>query len=171
MSTKAFTFPEVLVASSIGSIVLLTTVTMMVHMAHASRGIQHYSEFEKEGRIALDHFTRDVRQANAVSSFSSNSIVLDSPTGLISYTFVPEAHAITRQDSTTLTIPVHNCISCEFKIFQRNPPTAGYDQFIPTTDLRQAKLVEADWQSATTNGDGSINSSTTQSAKVVIRKL
>ncbi len=171
MSTKGFTLPETLIASAIGATVLLTTVTMMVHLAQASKAIHNYSQFEQENRIALDQFTRDVRQANTVTNFTSNAIVLDSPQGFITYTFLPDARVITRQDSQTLAVRVRNCISCEFKIFQRNPPAAAYDQFITTADLKQAKLVEANWQCATTNADGRINASTTQSAKVVIRKL
>ncbi len=171
MSTNAFTIPEALIASAIGAMVILTAVTMMTHLAQSSKAVHAYSQFEQQGRMALDLFTRDVRQANNVSSFASNAIVLASPKGLISYTFVPEASVITRQDTDTFSVPVRNCLACEFTIFQRNPPLAAYGEFITTTDLAQAKLVEVTWQCGTTNANGTINSSTTQSARVVIRKL
>ena len=171
MSIRAFAIPEALIASAVGAIVILTTVTMITHLAQASKAVHAYSQFEQQGRKALDLFTRDVRQANSVSSFASNALVLASPEGLISYTFVPEAGVITRQDTDTFSVPVRNCLACEFKIFQRNPPLATYGEFIATIDLAQAKLIEVTWQCGTTNANGTINSSTTQSAKVVIRKL
>jgi type II secretory pathway pseudopilin PulG len=171
MSTKAFTLPETLIATGISTIVALTMVTMMVHMAQSTKAIQNYDQFEQESRNALDKFTRDVRQANCVGGFSSNAIALNMPNGVVNYTYIPYARMITRWDGRTFAVAVRNCIQCQFKIYQRNPPTANYDQFFTTTDLSQAKLMEVNWRCASTNSDGTINSGSFQSAKVVIRKL
>jgi hypothetical protein len=57
----------------------------------------------------------------------------------------------------------------EFVLYQRSPTVATYDQF-PAASGNLTKLVQISWICEMTNADGSINTTDSQSSKVVIRK-
>ncbi len=170
-STSGFTLPEMLVATWLATTVMMLVGTIMVQVGYSLQAIQNYSGFEQISRFALDTLTRDIRQANAVSQCNSSSLVLNSPSGTISYTYSSSAQTLTRTGTNnTQAVLLNNCIQFQFNMFQRCP-TGGavYDQF-PAGTAGIAKLVQISWTCGTTNANGTINTTDCQSSKVVLRK-
>jgi Tfp pilus assembly protein PilW len=76
---RAFTLTEVMVAGSISSFILAGVISTFLMMGRTSANVVNYSEMEAKARKSLEYFSREVRLAYAVPSFSGTSVTLSIP--------------------------------------------------------------------------------------------
>lgn len=74
-----FTLAEVMVATALGSMIMLAVVTTYLIAIRSFRAISNYAEIHADGRLAIDQFARDMRAVNRVTSFSISNIVVSIP--------------------------------------------------------------------------------------------
>jgi hypothetical protein len=143
---------------------------LTIHIAYGMRASENYYNFENEGQLALDIFSRDVRQAYRVASNSTTMVALaGTNSSVITYSYKPDTQQFMRTDAGGSRVLLNNCLHFHFNYYQRNPTNGVYDQF-PAGGAATTKMVEISWYSGVQNPNGLYNSADFQSSKVVIRK-
>jgi prepilin-type N-terminal cleavage/methylation domain-containing protein len=174
-STKArqqgLSLVELLTSLGIGSILLVAILSLSFFSARSFAALTNYVDLDNHSRNALDHITREIRQADALISSSSTQLEFKHGSGWIRYTFNPTARLLTRNHNGHVTVLLRECDELEFKIYQRNPVPQTWDQFdLPTNDPTLCKMVQLSWVCSRTILGARVNTESVQSAKVVIRK-
>lgn len=158
--TAAFTLAEVMVASAIGSLILGAIMTTYVFSLRGFQAISNYTEIHADGRMAIDHFARDVRGVYQITSFNPSNLVVRIPTafsssgGVTSYktvTYSMNGGALYRTDSSTgrtsrLATNIHQLT---FSLYDRlgNPTTLTSNAKGIQVDIRLRKYVVSQIQS------------------------
>ncbi|MBI4663665.1 MAG: hypothetical protein HY735_33100, partial [Verrucomicrobia bacterium] len=126
------TLPELMVATSVGSLVVIGLASLTVFTARSFAAMANYVDLDHRSRIALDTMSRQIRQANRVVQATSSALTLEDFDGLqLQFIYDPEAKTLTRvkngvSDSKPL---LEECDSLSFDIYQRNPIGGTYDQY------------------------------------------
>jgi hypothetical protein len=181
--TRAFTLVEGLIATSLGTLVLAAVTTLTMYGARTSLAVVNYEDLDTKSRYALDLISREIRQANAVLSYSTNS-----PVTSFTLTNYDQAAAITLTwDSNARTVTmaktgqntVTNLTQCDqwnFAFYQRTPWITGTNViFYPATnsagnlDLSVAKLISMSWKCSRTILGAKLNTESVQTAEIVMR--
>src|SRR5438093_3872463 len=99
-----FTLIETLFTVGITTLCLAALGGFFVFSSHGFTTLFNYVDLDDANRLAMDQLTRDVRQANSVSSYTTNSLTLqDSDGAPLIYTFSPVTRTLTRTKSGTTT--------------------------------------------------------------------
>jgi len=166
---QGFGLLELLIATSVGSILLISTGMLISFSARSFAAMTNYVDLDSKSRKALDRITRDIRQANGLTSFTDRELVLqDWDNQPLRYTFNPETHQLTRTKDAT-EVMLTECDFLRFDTFQRNPVGGSYDQY-PTAVAATCKVIQLSWVCSRRILGAKINTESVQSAKVVIRK-
>jgi prepilin-type N-terminal cleavage/methylation domain-containing protein len=64
---RAFTLTEVIIASTIGSVIMLGVLTTFLMLGRSAANLVNYNELDTEARRALELFSEDVRMAKEVN--------------------------------------------------------------------------------------------------------
>jgi len=92
----AFTLVEVMVAASLGTMVLAGVLSAFLFIGRTGFNAGSYSEMEAQTRRALDRFAADARRATAVQWHSSRQLTFTLPTagtGTIQVTYACDTRA------------------------------------------------------------------------------
>ena len=167
---KAFTLVEILVAAAIGSIVLAALSQLMFYSGRSFAALSNYVELDKYSRNALDQMIYKVRQADELTEFTANKLVLSyQKTNKLSYIYTPQTKTLTETLNGSSKTLLKECDKLSFSIFQRNPESGSYDQFPATLTNCAAKLVLVSWVCSRAVLGLRVNTESVQSAKIVIR--
>ena len=79
-SPAAFTLAEVLVAATVGGLVLWGVIATNLHLARSGVRITHYAEMDAQVRRALDQLGSDVKMATGIRWNGRSDITLTLPT-------------------------------------------------------------------------------------------
>lgn len=167
---RGFTLTELMVASGIGGMVMAAVGYMIFFSGRSFAALANYVELDNYSRKALDRMTKEIRQANALTSWTTNQLVFSDFDGVpLTYTYSPSDHTLVRtktNETVTLLVGVD---TLSFSIFQRNPVGGTYDQY-PTATPATCKLVQLNWTCSRNIFGQRANTESVQSAKIVIRK-
>lgn len=168
---------ELMVATSLGSVVLAAVMALTVYSARSFAAVSNYVDLDMKSRNALDKMSQEIRQADGLTTFTTNQLVFSgtdpvtSSAYTLTYSYNSGAATLTRQKSseaqsqTLLT----QCSALTWSMYQRNM-TNGTDQPIPTSDVSQCKLIKLTWICSRSILGKSLNTESVQSAEIVIRK-
>lgn len=139
-SRRAFTLPEVIIASTLGTIVLAGVISTFLMLGRSGASIANYSTMEMQSRRAIEELAQDLRMAKDVTWNSSTSITLliddnyAASGNEVTYAYDNAAKTFYRKpgkasSSNDQTVLIANVPECEFKRFDRldNPTTWGSD--------------------------------------------
>jgi hypothetical protein len=130
----------------------------------------NYVDLDDANRIAVDRITRDVRQSNKVTAYTTNSLTLQDSDGLpIVYSYSPDTRTLTRTKSGLTSVILHDCDTLGFSLGQRNPVGGSYDIY-PAATPATCKVVNVSWICTRTIFGKKSNSESVQTARIVIRK-
>jgi prepilin-type N-terminal cleavage/methylation domain-containing protein len=135
-AAAGFSLVEIMVATAISGMILGAIVVAHTLSLRSFRAIENYQELHSQGRLAIDHFARDMRAAYDISSFTSTAITVKVPTTFdnrgnvvsdktVSYTL--SGGALYRNDSSTgnNSMLATNIHSLSFALYDRvGNPTA-----------------------------------------------
>ena len=164
-SRRGFTLTELLIGFGISSFILTGVMTTFVMMGRTGVLAQNYTELEVEARKALELFSREVRQAYNVSSYSSTSVTLRLPdttsdrTGTgsgaynVTYTFDTANKKFTRTGpptsnpsgtsaTTTLVTNVQQIGTTNYINYYRYVTNGGYQNGFQTNTARSATEIK-----------------------------
>lgn len=171
------TLPEVLVASGIGAILGVSLLTLWVFSLKSFAGLVNYSVLDAQNREAMDHLTKEVRQARAVKDYvaspTGNRIVLiNAQNQEITYDFNAANKQLTRQGGGSSKVLLENCDLLNFHLYQRNPSNANFGVFPVASGnwTQTVKVLQLTWKTEKKVPSGPVNSENIQTARVVIRK-
>lgn len=165
-----FTLVEALVAFTITVLVGLVVLSILVNTGRYFSALTNYAEMNAASRFAVDQITRDIREANKVTFFSTNSLVLQDADGnALTWTNDTVAQTFTRIKGADSRILLKGCSALRLDVGQRNVLGGTYDVYSNATPAT-AKVVDISWV-CTRNVLGlSFNTEQIQTARVVIRK-
>jgi Tfp pilus assembly protein PilW len=172
------TLVEVLVASGLSTIVLTAIATFTVFSARSFVSMSNYCDLDNKSLYALDVISRDIRQADALTSFTTNTLVFqatDPLTGVarpLTYTYSANAQTLTRTLNSESKVLLTGCTYYNHGVYQRNTTNGTYDNF-PVDDPSRpdlAKVIQVSWITSRSILGRTANTEDMQSAKFVIRK-
>src|SRR2546429_3836985 len=166
----AFTLVELLVVSAVGLVVLLATLSFFTFSSRSCVALNNYLDLDYRNQMALDKMSREIRQVNDLTDYSSTNLTFQDYDGAtLQYVYDPQARALTRikgsQNETLLT----GCDYLQISIFQRTPSNDTFQPY-STTTVANTKVIELTWNCSRTIMGSKANTESMQSAKVVIRK-
>ena len=166
------TLVEVMVASAISSIIVLALLNLTYFATRSFVAMTNYIDLDQKSRNALDTMTKQIRQASALTTSTTNSLTFqDYDGGVLDYTYDAQSKMLWRtkagvRDAKPL---LEQCDLLKFAIFQRTPVGGSFEQF-PTAVPATTKVVQMTWICSRTILGAKVNTEAVLSAKVVIRK-
>jgi type II secretory pathway pseudopilin PulG len=168
----AWTLIEAMIAVGVFSIASGAIATVYVFGLRSFQALSNYSILDEQNREAMDLLTREIRQANSVSSFNngynSSLTLVDGNLKNIVYNFNRTTQQLTRNSNGVSTVLLNNCSLINFHLGMR-PPNTNYGYY-PTTNVNVAKIVDLTWKTRRYLPGGVANSENIQTARIVIRK-
>ena len=159
---------ETLIALGI-SLVLLTQVCALWYYSSRSFAAQAaYTALDQDSQRALDRLSKEVRQAQDITSFADSHIILRDFDGQpLEYRLMGKA--LMRLKGTARTILLNNVDSVKFSMYQKTPVAGAWEQYA-TTNLATCKMIEVRWKcSRKLHPRAPQTTEHMQSAKIVMR--
>ena len=167
---SGFTLVEMMVTTGVGMTVLSAMATVFFFSNRSFSSLTNYLDLDQKTQIALDKMSREIRQVNMLTSYSTTNLVFqDYDSGTLQYVYNPSAQTLSRIKGSTNETLLTGCDSLTFSIFQRTPNTNSF-QPIPTTIATNAKVIELTWNCSRTILGSKANNESMQSAMIVIRR-
>lgn len=166
-----FTLTEIAFSVGITTLCLAALASFFTFSSHSFTTLFNYVDLDDVNRIAMDQLTRDVRQANFVVSYTTNSLVLQDSDGLnLSYTYDPSMRTLTRSKvNGDTSVLLRECDRLNFVMGQRNPVGGTFDVYtnvLPGT----IKVVNVSWSCSRKVFGVQEDTESVQTARIVIRK-
>lgn len=164
---------EILIAISLGMIVLGTVSSVSLFTARSFVACGNYADLDRASFVALDTLSRDIRQSRELKKFDANKLVLtDNDFKQLIYEYNPSTGQFTREKNNTVEVLLRECDFLNFAVYQRTP-TNGWHwypvTFIGTNTIATAKLIDVSWKCSRKILGAKVNTESVQTAKVVIR--
>jgi prepilin-type N-terminal cleavage/methylation domain-containing protein len=168
---RAMTLLEMMMAVSIGGLVLAAVSSLLYHTTRSFAAIGNYNDLDNASRNALDVLSRDVRQARGLTAFTTNQIRLQSnDSNVLTYTYSPSTLRLTRQIGTQpAKVMLEECDYLNFAIYQRNPSNGWTWYPVKSNLLATTKLIDVSWKCSRQILGKRVNTESVQTAKFVIR--
>ncbi len=137
--------------------------------------ISNYVELDDVNRLAMDQITRDLRQANRITSYdtynnTTNAITLEDSDGQpLTYSYSPGARTLTRTKNSVSKVLLTECDVLKFSLGQRNPASGTYDVY-PAANADLAKVLCVSWVCSRKILGIKATTESVQTARIVIRK-
>ena len=165
-----FVLTEIVVALGITILLFAAVCAFSAFSAKSFAAMFNYVDLDDINRIAMDQITRDLRQANRVTAFTSTSLTLeDSSLAALSYTYSAKARTLTRLKNGISRVILKDCDRLAFTVGQRNPVGGSYDVY-PAATASTAKVVNVSWACSRTICGVKENTENVQTARIIIRK-
>jgi len=164
-----FSLIELLFFVVLATIVVVAGVTLATNFMRTVAFLTNTVDLDTKSRLAADRISREIRQCDAIQNASSNTIVLRLGTNLTTYVHDPDKRELKRSTSEDEEIMLEGCDYVRFDLFQHQPSTGLYDVYPPAVPAN-CKVVQLNWVCSRYLLGFKANTTTMQSAKVVIRK-
>ena len=169
LGQRGFTLMEMLVASGLGTIVMAVVAVFSYYGAFSLACVVNYAQMDSASESTANQLTRDARRANKVTSYTTNSLVLEDFDGVaLTYAYDPSQGTLTRTKNGTSTVLLKQCDAFTFTLGKRNP--GGAFENFPSGTAAECKVIDAAWQCSRTLFGRKATSANLASAKVVIRR-
>jgi prepilin-type N-terminal cleavage/methylation domain-containing protein len=167
-SQAAFTVLELMVAMAIGSLLMAAVMALGLYAGRTMAAIVNYIDLNASSVNAGDQLTRDIRQSVRLTSFSTNSIVLDDGTnGPLTFSF-SGGKLLRNQGSKTKTL-LTGVNYGEFAMYQRTTISNSYNQYA-ATDTASCKALLVKWNCSRIIFGSTVNTESGKTKRIVIRK-
>ena len=170
---------EMMVATGVFSISGLALATIFMFCIRSFAAMTNYATLDKCNRHAMDVVTQEIRQAQKVLSYASNSTstsltILNGDGVNVTYAFDSANQVFTRNDGNT-TVLLTNCNLVAFGLYLRPPESNSFDMYPLMTSNTNwqtlVKTVQLTWKtSMNICPTAQVNSEDVQTASIVIRK-
>ena len=162
------TLVEVLIALGICGILMVAVASMTMFSSKSLAGLYNYVDLSTANRVTLDKMTREIRQVQRLTAFTTNKLTFVDHDGKeLVYEYVPDERVLKRTKDGTVETFLSECDKLSFTLFQRNTLQGTFDQGKTNFD---SKIINVSWTSSRMILGNRINTEPVQSAKIVIRK-
>jgi hypothetical protein len=165
------TLVELMIAASIGTLILAAAGSLMVYNARSLAALANYADLDRYSRGAVDKLSQDIRQATNLVSFTETELQFNTSRGRsnITYTYYPDSRVLVRIEGRNREVLLQECDSLVFTVYGRNNVSNTWDQFV-VTNAAGAKLIKLNWTCSRTILGQAVNTESVQTAKIVMRK-
>lgn len=176
---RGWTLAEMMVALGIFSLCGLAMMGLYLFCVKGMASMYNYAVLDSYNRHAMDTLTREIRQAQAVVGYTTNSITIETgnPDGTaganVTYSFNGSSQKLIRTSSDgSSQVLLDHCSLLQFSLYTRVPVTGTYESYpVATNNWQQTvKVLQLTWKTSIQLPSGPINSEDIQTARVVIRK-
>lgn len=176
------TLVELQIAVALGSVIIIAIMAMILYTARSFAALTNYVDLDNFSRNALDIMTREIRQADELTTGAATSMTLrfrnptnSAATWTVTYAYNSSGRTLVRsQAGVPDTILLEECDFLRFVYFQRNPTPGTGDPFLtatpPLVNARECKGVQLRWICSRTILQQAVNTESVQSARVVLRE-
>lgn len=165
---RGMTLIEVLIALGIGALLLMAVASMTMFSSKSLLGLYNYVDLSSANRLALDKMTREIRETQRLSAFSTNMLTfVDFDGKTLLYQYFPSERVLTRSKDGVNETLLTGCDNLTFTAFRRNTVQGTFD--LGTTNL-DTKVISVNWTCSRSILGARVNTEPVQSAKIVIRK-
>ena len=165
-----FTLLEAMFGIGITALLIGTVTTFSVFSSRNFVMMANYVDLDNANRIAMDNLSRDLRQCNRVTAYTTNSITVEDSDGApLTYAYSPSARTLTRTKNSVSTVYLKECDTLNFSLGQRNPVNGAYDIY-PAATPANAKVITLSWRCSRGVYGLKENTESVQTARIVIRK-
>jgi prepilin-type N-terminal cleavage/methylation domain-containing protein len=167
---SGFTLTELMVAAGVGSLVLTALTMIFVTSARSFATLGNYTSMNICSRNALDHLTREIRRAGALTDFSSTPTAArlqfqKSPAtnSFVIYQWDADSRQLTEwmTGNTTTNVLLTECDALAFTLCKNT--------FAPTTVPAEGKVISVSWNCSRTILGKKATTESIQQALIVIR--
>jgi len=160
---------EMIMAMGIGSLVLMSLMIVFMTSNRAFLAMGNYVSLDQASRLAVERMSRDIRNSQNLTSFSTNQLVFTySGTTNLVYSYNSSARTLTswKSGGATNTL-LTGCDSFSFSMYNSVPQPGG--TFSNAASVSQAKAISASWKCSRTILGKKANNEFMQQALIVIR--
>ena len=171
-NVSGFTLLETLFSVGVTALCLGTLGVFFVFCSHSFTTLFNYVDLDDSNRIAMDQLTRDVREADSVTGFSTNQLILQDGDGLaLTYSYDSTNRILTRirQNSPSTTL-LTDCDTLSFNVCQRNVVSNSFGVYPLATNAATAKVIDVYWTCSRKIFGVKEDTESVQTARIVIRK-
>ena len=160
------TLVELMVAMAVGSLVLMVAAMVFMNGTRAFAAASNYISMDGDSRNALDHMTREIRQAGDLVEYSPTHLKFGwhaQTNSFLVYDWDANSGQLTEWNTadTTTNILLKGCDQLSFSLYNGT--------FAPTTNSAQAKGVSVAWKCTRTILGNKCTGENMQQALIVIR--
>src|SRR5689334_18417011 len=139
------TLVEALIAIGVTGLIMMALASISMVSGRSFVAFANYVDLDSANRIAMDTLTRDIRECNRVTAFTTNRLVIEDISGFsVTYDYSRDRQTLTRTRNGVVKTLLTGCESLRFNIAQRNPLNGSYDVY-PTATPVDAKVVNVSW--------------------------
>jgi len=163
---RGIALPEMMVAVAVGSLVLMVMAIVFMNSARSFAAMGNYVSMDAHSRNALDHMTREIRQAGDLVEFSPTHLKF-ARYGLTNSFLVYHWDAQSRQlterktGNATPNILLTECDELAFSMHNT--------LFAPTTAISESKGISVTWKCSRTILGKKTTTEDMQQALIVMR--
>ena len=162
---QGMSLPEVMVATSVGMLVLAIVATLFVTSGRSFAAVSNYVSMDARSRNALDRMTMEIRQAGNLVEFSTNHLkftALGDTNSFLVYDWNSVTRCLTQwKTADTTNTLLTDCDLLTFAIYNST--------FAATTNIAQGKGLSVNWKCSRTVLGKQNASEDMQQALIVLR--
>ena len=166
---RGFTLVEVLISAGIASLLMIVCLSLCLYTTRSIASLADTVDLGARSRHAIDRMSQKLRQASAVTSFSTNSVAVNFKGQTLTYTYDPATMKLVENDQGKKTTLLDNCNNLTFTLYSRVPIDDSFDQFPADTTIKDAKVIKVSWQCSRTLVSRKSGSAEMASARIVLR--
>jgi prepilin-type N-terminal cleavage/methylation domain-containing protein len=164
-----FTLIEVMVASALGVLALAIVGALTWFSSRSFAAIANYVDLDQASQFALDKMSREVRQAQSLTDFTSTSLTFaDVDNNPLSFIYDPERRTLVRVSGGQTNTLLQGCDFLEFSKYQHTAISNTFDAYTPAF-VTNTKLVQVTWMCSRKILGAKVNTESVQSAKIALR--
>jgi hypothetical protein len=177
-----FSLVELMISIAVGLVVIATVVSLSLISAQNFVATSNYATMDYQSRNALDRISREIRNATALTGFSTSNPqflrltnVNNGSGATIIYDAGPGTLTLTKSDQTTQML-LTNCNAFSFQLFNRYPVvTTTNISFCSSTNLTGqvtnlfCKVINMNWKCSRPIVGSKLSTEIVQTAQVVLR--
>ncbi len=163
---RGMTLPEMMVAVAVGSLILMVMAQVFMGSAFSFAAMSNYVSMDARSRNALDHMTREIRQASDLLEFSSTRLkfALQRQTNAcLVYEWNAQSRQLTEWNSQVglTNVLLTDCDQLAFSMRD--------SLFAPTTTLAEGKGIRVAWKCSRTILGNRTTSEDMEQALIIMR--
>jgi hypothetical protein len=179
-ASQAWSLIDLMVGVSVFAICAMALGSISLFSFRSYAAMANYALLDQYNRQAMDQLTYELRQAQKITSYTTNStsstLNFINGSGVnVAYTFDSSRQRVTRSGSDgSSKILLTNCNLLNFGLYMRPPTNGSFDVYpvnMGSNWQQTVKVVQLTWKtSMTISPTAQVNSEDIQTARIIIRK-
>ena len=165
----AFTLIELMVASALSLVLLLSVVTFSYFSSRSFITMADYTDMNQRSQLALDKMVKEIRQVRSLTAYATNSLTFQDASGnSLQFTYDATARELWRVSGGQTTTLLTDCDALQFWIYQHTMISNTFDCYDPAY-VTNARVIQVTWNCSRQILGKTATTDNVQSAKIAIR--